>query len=845
MKKFGFYPALVCAMLFLQPLQAERVSVETAGAVARSQASITPRLRAQGGFKLSCTMTKSVQKNRAGLRSASPQEEPVYYVFTPEGGQGFVIVAGDDVAAPVLGYSDEGTFDESNAGLMYWMESLAQEIAGAIENDLPQDAKTKARWQAFPGENPTVGLRASGDVVEPLLRTRWDQQAPYNEYCPVIDGQQALTGCVATAMAQIMCYHRWPERRMATLPGYTAPAGNHTVSPIPSATYEWAEMPAVCTSFTSEAANRTVAALLYDCGVATKMDYGSGSSAWFTDVLPALFNYFRYDDGAELCDRNAYAHADWVNLLKSELQAKRPVYYRGEGTNGGHAFVCDGYDAASLFHFNWGWGGLSDGYFELSALNPAGLGVTGGAGGFNSYQGMITGICPRGTSGNDMPAISLGLTSLSANRASLNGLADTFNVTAIRLKNTGTDTIRALYFGLLLCFSDQKPITYQRSSESPVPFDTGSGWLPNQSYASFPLYTDYTFPLGMPPGVYRLYPAFSTVSAPDEPVIITANNGGGFIEAVLESGGKVTLTGTSTNRPALSLNAVSVQGRFYHDRNGQVTVSVTNSGTGDYQSNLLIKLTNRQGEMQALANDPVVIPVGTTKTLVFSGHITLPADTWHALSVLYDPNNVRATPNTLLGSPVGGFPVHSTPAAPDLSAYPTLLPNTAVPKDKPNLSFQIKNSGGLFDGIVTARIHDGDSQEALGSFSNRRVTLDTGGETTVVFNDPLDHLPEGVTYRCQLYYRDAHAEGYLEPAHTFRLTAAVDNAAIPRCRVWTTAYTLHIASTKSGEARIYNAGGQLVKSVSCRAGETVSVTLAKGFYVVATEEKTYKLSIGK
>jgi hypothetical protein len=388
-------------MLSFLSVEARRVDVEKAGKVARSYARTTSQLSSRKDFRLSKTVTKRVARQRPAVKGAnSPQQdEPVFYVFAMNGNGGFIIVSGDDVAKPVLGYSGNGTYDENNPNLAYWMETLSQEIVRAIENDTPQDELIKAQWAAFENDKP---LRASGDYVAPLVKTQWDQWDPYNNLCPEISGTRALTGCVATAMAQIMKYHEYPKTRTAIIDGYRVLIEGIEPIVLPSivdpTTYDWKNMTYTYSSSSKPVENDAVATLMYHCGVSVKMKYNTGenggSGAYSANVMPALDTCFGYDKGMTERFRNNCSNTEWIALLKTEIKAGRPVYYDGQNSSGDsrHAFVCDGYDSDDKFHFNWGWGGRSDGYFEVSALNPE-VAVEG-TDGYNHEQLIITGIQP-------------------------------------------------------------------------------------------------------------------------------------------------------------------------------------------------------------------------------------------------------------------------------------------------------------------------------------------------------------------------------------------------------------------------------------------------------------------
>ena len=335
-----------------------------------------------------------------GLRSAGAsalaytfQQEGTnaIYVYNNEAQQSFVLVAGDDRVAPILGYSDRSTFDYANLPInaKAFFEEYAQEIASLRADEEVEE------------EKPIITFDTA---VEPLLKSKWGQQDPYDLYTPVIEGQQTPSGCVATAMAQVMYYHQWPERGTGSV-SYTSHSSSIASQSVnidlsadfSQSVYQWDQMTDTYDANSTEASRKAVAKLLQDCGIAVQMQYGiNGSGAANKDAPYALVNYFNYDKGIRM--RHAYTMSDtaWVYLLKGELDAKRPMLHMGFLPIGlmGHAFACDGYNKEGYFHINWGWNGESDGYFLLTNLAPKRHGVGGGEDGanFNAGRVVVTGI---------------------------------------------------------------------------------------------------------------------------------------------------------------------------------------------------------------------------------------------------------------------------------------------------------------------------------------------------------------------------------------------------------------------------------------------------------------------
>ena len=326
--------------------------------------------------------------------------EANYFVFNVGDDQGFVIAAGDDCVPAILGYADRGTFvgDSLPANVKWWLDGYSDAIG-----------RLQASGQQAPRRAPTHA------AIPALLTCQWNQGSPYNMYCPQFfdTGETCVTGCVATAMAQIMYYHRVRSVRsvQADIPGYTCRTnwenyGKMTVQGIPkNSPIDWNDMTDTYDNASTDAAKRAVANLMKYCGVSVKMDYSpSASGASSSYVVTALKNYFGYDAGTHYVWRSSYSDDAWDELIYNELANGRPVHYSGQGSEGGHAFVCDGYDGDGYYHINWGWGGYCDANFLLSDLTPPGSGIGSDGGGFNDKQGAIIGAKPDGNlSPDDSP----------------------------------------------------------------------------------------------------------------------------------------------------------------------------------------------------------------------------------------------------------------------------------------------------------------------------------------------------------------------------------------------------------------------------------------------------------
>lgn len=337
-----------------------------------------------------------------------------YYIFTTDSA-GYVIISGDDRVIPVLGYAERGNFDPDNIppAMQKWLEGYKSEIRYVIENNIEASAETKAEWLALQqGTQPKSQNLVT--AVSPLVSTSWNQSPYYNNLCPYDNSQadRTVTGCVATAMAQVMKYWNYPTTGSGFHSFNHATYGTLSAN-FGSTNFDWADMPNQLSAGSSAAQKSAVATLMYHCGVSVDMNYGvastGGSGAYvISSASPvthcteyALKTYFGYKNTIQGLEKVNYTNTAWTNLLKTELDAGRPMVYAGFG-DGGHCFVCDGYDNNNYFHFNWGWGGYYDGYFALNALNPGSGGIGGGSYSYNDGQQAVIGIEP--VSGGGVPS---------------------------------------------------------------------------------------------------------------------------------------------------------------------------------------------------------------------------------------------------------------------------------------------------------------------------------------------------------------------------------------------------------------------------------------------------------
>ena len=366
------------------------------------------------------------------------------YVINIGKSEGFVIVSPDDRTDAILGYADSGNLNPDNMpeNMKAWLQGYADEIAWAKRHNITASATTAQRAH-----------RAVKTAIAPLVSAQWNQNDPYNKQCPAFfEYGQSVTGCVATAMAQVLyytatkagvgestiskaiaaydCKRNWTGRKIH-------------VTEVPADTkFYWNKMKDTYTSSETGEVADAVATLMKACGASVNMDYSNvdngGSSANSDIIDDALKTYFGYDETTQYADRSFYSYLNWIELLYNELSQGRAILYCGQSIGGGHEFVCDGYQGEDYFHINWGWGGKSDGFFKLAALDPDEQGIGGSTSteGYNAGQSAVIGIQLKGGTGTVLDVhkntVKLTLNSVSADKTSIttDEIANiTFNIT--------------------------------------------------------------------------------------------------------------------------------------------------------------------------------------------------------------------------------------------------------------------------------------------------------------------------------------------------------------------------------------------------------------------------------
>ena len=543
MNRFLTFLLVVCLAIGSSTAWAETVTEGQARSIAE-------------GFMSSHQMASSnlrlVQK-RHSLNAPSTSERAAYYVFNgAKDHSGYVIVAGDDRAPAVLGYSDNGTFDVQNIpeAMQELLDSYAEQIEALNQGEQVDQ------------------LASPGPAIGPLMTSTWSQKSPYNHLLPFVNGSRAVVGCAATAMAQVMYYWKWPARPTTSIPAYTTESFSIYMPELEPIDFNWDAMQdSYLTSDTLSEASLAAATLSLYCAQALQMNFQDGSSGATTSRAPLwLSTYFGYKASAHSVWRFNYTTDEWADLLYQELTASRPVIFSASKKSGGHAFICDGYNGEGLFHINWGWNGQSNGYFLLNVLNPdlQGTGSASGVYGYIYNQAAIVGIEP----GEGDNVFALTSTNVVLNDASTtrSGTNYDFRMNVSGYFRNLTSQILSVSYGWGFYQGETLlKVLYSANGSSLKP---GSYYNSKEKILSFG--SDITS------GTYRIVPIYSEYAAGNWRPCIGADRNS--FEIVI-SGNTCSITPHGNiSEPNYTVNDITMEGSMNNGRPVDINVNLTNNG---------------------------------------------------------------------------------------------------------------------------------------------------------------------------------------------------------------------------------------------------------------------------
>lgn len=666
----------------------------------------------------------SQSKSVAGMRlvhkatSFKASTPSPYYVFNADCATGgYVIVAGDDRVPAVLGYSDNGTFDVDDIpdAMRDWLDGYATQMAMLDE-----------------GGNVAEHISASGPIA-PMVTAVWSQGAPYNTMLPALSsGTNASVGCVATAMAQVMHYWKWPQRPRMSIPAYVTETLHFSMPALAPVDFNWDAMQVTyLTDDLNSPEAKAVAQLSLYCAQSVQMDYqDDGSSASTSDIPMAMFLYFSYSPTAKYLQRRFYTTSQWETMVLNELAEKRPVIYRGRKLTGGHAFICDGYDGNGMFHFNWGWHGKSNGYFLLNVLNPdlQGTGSASGTYGYILDQGIVAGLQP-GQDGDPGLDVAAKYIEIQGSKNTRTTVSQDFTVTQMtHFLNVMDDAIDFDYGWAL--YKDNEIIKVLEVNQR---FGLSSG------YYIYPTST-LSFGSGISSGTYRIVPIYSETYAEDwRPCIGTDVN---YIEVIINGNSCSMIAHGAAVQPYYQVNDIYVTGTMHNARPVDVTLDVTNLGN------------TRNDALYMLANDKFVAAGfadidKNAQGLVPFRYMPDAAGTV-TLKFAYDKEgiNVFATKQIVITQMPSANLKGSAKAL-----NVTDLVNKIITANEFAVQVTVTNNGSsTYDEDVSIKLYKrthgttGTLVQAL----NQRVVLAPQETTTLTFH--LDNVINGWRYFAKLYY---------------------------------------------------------------------------------------------
>ena len=680
-----------------------------------------------------------------------------YYIFNTTGNKGYVIVSGDDRTTPILGYTDSGSFDPNHmpANMKAWLENYAMQIEALDALGIT--------GEGFNAPRPTR------NSISPLISTHWDQGAPYWNHCPeFMDitedgdtvGELAYTGCVATSMAQIMNYYKFPLTISQMIPSYQVTFYYHeeygvfdteSLDPI---YFDWDNMKDNYTGAETEAEKDAVAWLMLYAGCAAHMQYGTNASSTSDPYIPTALNeYFNYD--AKLVYRSDYEQADWEDLIYQELFEGRPIIYNGRsGTGGGHSFVCDGYAYGDFFHINWGWGGLGDGYFVLSILNPyagGGVATVSSSEGYNIDQTAIIGIVP-GYSGHPeevdhrLTVYNMYYTGARTFERSDNGA---FKLTKNRyIKVTAEDHIDDGFKylrGIAMYDSNDNFVqliaqTYYGQSTLSIT----DCWPPQQSSVTYP------FGEGITSGTYKIVPVCST---PGSGVWTPMIDGDRYYIAATFNGNWVTFE----DHPILNLQSTNFEfsGGEKVGTAEQCYATVKNNSVDRFSGKLYLYVSNEQLDEYTQYTSVVEteIPAGGTKVVTFNFTPQNAGNKSVYLST-YDSDWNPEIPGTgsvnIAGSTV--YPMNLSVDINALNADENMVIYDSHIKFKVDVTNN--NEVGEYNRYILAPLFivDENNHGSMVTYLSKNVVIPAGETQTFYFE--FDNLAYGSRYALNIYGRN-------------------------------------------------------------------------------------------
>lgn len=677
---------------------------------------------------------------RAAMGATLLQERPGLYVFSTA--SGYMILPSDDIARPILAYGAEFN-TEGNPELNYWLNFYAEEIKTAKSQNVKHIASAP---------------RITRQAIDPLVTAKWNQSEPYNSLCPTDKNGLSVTGCVATAMAQVMYYHQWPEQGVGTH-SYTWEHDN-TSSTLSfdygATTFDWANMTDIYDGNSTPEQELAVATLMYAAGVSVDMNYSSNQSGAFSHyMIRAFIENFNYDKGVWYAERDYFTSAEWEELIYNELAENRPVLYSGLSSSGGHQFVVDGYSADGYFHLNWGWGGVSNGYFTLSALNPGTLGIGAGAGGYNYGQDAIIGLqkplVDSTYKTNFVCGSAFGMqVDEEGNVTSSVNLGGEYAFSGI-YRNIGYQEQR---YSLGVKFT---PISYEGEPIEIAWKYTPSLCPPYNGWAAI----EVIIPEDLSEGEYRVTPIYCVEGEEqwqDLPCRLSYNNS---LIATVE-GGIVTFADPQDH--VISISNLSMATSLYRDMDSKISFTVTNDGDSEFLGAVFPVLFDTSGNWVAYGTrNPVDLASGESVDIDLINKFTSFDDS--ALEpgtyILGIADYIRYN----LLEPLIEVNLKETPASTKIYLTDLTVDGAITDRSAVNFKLNVYCSEGYFTGPVYVGVVPADNTGSFYGYATSRVYIEQNQTAEAKITLDLSANPAG-EYRAIAFH---NKNGENSSQHVFTL----------------------------------------------------------------------------
>ena len=819
MKKFFLLVAAV--FVLLQSVSAREISVSEAQAVAQRFSVSNSVLKSDRNLPLNLAYVERVQDMNC------------VYVFARGLDRGYVVVSGDDSAVPVLGYADNGSFDAENMpeNAKWWISEYARQIQYLNEHASEGAAAQPA---AFKGE------------VKPLLTSKWNQDAPYYNMCPMINGRRSVVGCAATAASQIMYYHKWPKQGEGSI-SYTWANGGKTISEdFSKVVFDWDNMKDSYGPSNTAAENQAAAELCYYVGVGAKMNYSADASGATTvNTIMALSNYFGYDEGMEQLTRDVVGNAEWNELLCNELDNKRPVFYSGStADNAGHAFVFDGYNKDGFFHINWGWGGVSDGYFVTTALDPYTQGIGGANEGFNYHQGATIGIKAKDDNIQTNPNLyTLGNFKVGVTEVAKGEKANFYYDGQLVI-----NSLERTYFELGIGIYDlEGKLVYSLFQTQEYNLRPGYAYNPLTLYGM-------QMPKQIADGDYKIFPVARYGNDKTVHIVRAAVSGSRYVSAKVSGNG---ISFTTPSIAALKAESINISGTLIKDNVGKFDVLLANVGTDEYYDDVTMVILDKSSDkvVQFFGTKLASLSPGEKSTVSFEGIVKAA------------PGNYRLGIRNSLGTILGTVDVvvEAPAEAPALTLTAKSEILSIVGQDDSGLPLvngndikyraHMTNNGGNFSGYITMRVWEavpkGNATQWVGVDEYTTVVGLAGGESKDVdFNVASANLVPGKKYRCSIYNGTSEIKsGYARVMFIATdKTGGVEAVGAAKIAVYPNPVTETLNVTAPGNVKsveIYSLLGTKVVDVRGESSElNIDVThlLSSAYIVVVTAQDGSRLT---